>query len=82
MEITAPLEITKIRFTAGSHEDPRPESNPLERRFARCMNCNIIVHFSVVLKKWVDDSGRYHSTHTLEFPAEWLTRDGSGDKWK
>jgi len=74
METTPPVEIKHIRFTAGSASDPRPESNPLERRFARCLNCNLIVQFSRVVRKWTDDGGHFHTSHELETPKEWLPK--------
>lgn len=61
-----------VRFIAGSADDPRPESNPFGRRIALCLGCNVIVHFSIVVRAWVDDGGHYHSKHTLEIPAAWL----------
>lgn len=69
------MNVTAIRalqvFRAGSAEDPRLEGNASERRFARCLDCNVIVHYSLILKRWVCDSGRFHTEHMLEFPEEW-----------
>ncbi len=74
-EESEPREIKHIRFVAGSCADPKPDSNPLRTRFARCLECRtIIVHYSRSVAKWVDDSGRYHSGHILDFPREWLRR--------
>ncbi len=75
MKATASLAIKHFRFVAGTRADPKPDSNPLNTRFARCVDCRtIIVHYSRSLAKWVDDSGRDHSGHTLDFPQEWLLR--------
>jgi hypothetical protein len=59
-------------FQAGGPADPRPASNPLERRFARDLDCNLIVHFSPILKTWVYDDGAFHTGCRLEFPVEWI----------
>lgn len=59
-------------FQAGGPADPRPASNPRERRLARCLTDNRIVSFSPVLGKWFSDSGRFHTGHLLEFPEAWI----------
>lgn len=70
MEAITEQEIRYFRFIAGGAQDPRPAGNPLEKRFARCEGCNVIVHYLPALGAWVDDSGRYHTGHVLEFPRE------------
>lgn len=67
-------ELRFLRFVAGGPEDPRPESNPVQRRLGRCMTCQgtVIAHWSLALRAWVDDSGRFHTGHFMEFPREWL----------
>jgi len=57
-----------FRFVAGSSEDPRPGDMPREKRFARCISCNKIIHWSLCFKAWVCDEGKYHSGHELEYP--------------
>jgi hypothetical protein len=67
------LKINYLRFQAGSRADPKPAVNPREKRLARCVTCRtIIVHFSRSLGKWVDDGGRYHTGHMIEFPQDWI----------
>ena len=39
---------------------------------ARCVTDNQIVFFSPVLTKWVSDDGRFHTTHSSEFPEAWI----------
>jgi uncharacterized protein YchJ len=61
-----------VVFVAGSASDPQPLENEFSKRFARDLDCNRIVHFSKVTKKWVYDDGTFHSRCRLEFPAAWL----------
>jgi len=61
-----------VIFVAGSASDPRPLKNEFSKRFARDLDCNCIVHFSKVTKKWVYDDGTFHSRCRLEFPVAWL----------
>ena len=61
-------ELAYFRFVAGSVEDPKPVDQPQHSRIARCLPCNVIVIYSIALHAWVDDSGRYHTGHSLELP--------------
>lgn len=60
-------------FVAGGSDDPKPAGNELCQRYARCLTCNRIVHFSRTVKSWIYDDGTFHSGHLLEFPIEWIT---------
>lgn len=66
------LEKVFITFVAGSPSDPRPGTNPLERRLARCLSCPglRIVHYSAPY--WTDGSGSFHTFHLLEVPRNWI----------
>ncbi len=61
-----------VQFTAGDADDPRPLENEFSKRFARDLDCNRIVHFSKVVKRWVYDDGTFHTGCLLEFPGEWI----------
>lgn len=67
------MECEALIFVAGGTDDPRPACNALSKRYARCLTCNRIVHFSRTVERWIFDDGVYHSEHLLEFPIDWIT---------
>ena len=67
-------QIEYVRFTAGTRGDPKPAENEQIRRYARCVKCNKIIHFSPTAGRWVDDGGHFHTGHEIEFPERWLPR--------
>jgi hypothetical protein len=65
------ISVKYIRFQAGTRADPKPASNPREKRLARCVTCRtFIVHYSPTVARWIDD--HFHTGHVIEFPEEWL----------
>jgi hypothetical protein len=73
MQAVMAAPIKYVTFLAGGNDDPKPDSNPFQRRLARCLTCQtILVHWSSPLKAWLDDGGHHHTRHELEFPEEWL----------
>jgi hypothetical protein len=63
-----------VTFIAGTPADPRPVNNEFCKRFARDLTCNLVVHFSRGVKKWVYDDGTFHTDHLLEFPENWIPK--------
>ena len=61
-----------LTFLAGGVGDPKPARNELSKRYARCLTCNRIVHFSGTVKRWVYDDGTFHTGHLVEFPIDGL----------
>ena len=66
------MESKSLIFVAGSVGDPKPARNEPSKRYARCLTCNRIVHFSRAVMRWVFDDGTFHTGHLVEFPIDWL----------
>lgn len=75
VELAPPVHACKHRNLSQRNQrmDESVESSTSTFRLARCLDCRhgtVIVHFSRVLQKWVDDSGRFHTRHLLEMPPK------------